>query len=414
MKCRICGGSSFADVIDLGLMPLVNNLLRARDEGCPKYPLRVVACRSCSLAQLTEAPPPPSMFDDYCYFSSQSQTMVKHAAELVERFVRPGQFVVEIASNDGYLLRQAKASGARVLGVDPARNVAPVAEAAGVPTLVAYFNGDVARRIRKEHGPADVIFANNVLAHVPDPHEIADGIRELLAPHGVAHIEVPSIQRMLDLGAFDTIYHEHQCYFSLGALRTLFEGNDLVITAAGLAEIHGGSFHLRIMHRAGAEVGPALGTPLDLHAICEQECARGLFDERGYEEFRRGVGSLKQSLIESIDSVDTVAGYGAAAKAVVMLNAFGIDAERIPWVADVSPHKQGRFIPGTRQPIVAPSALLERMPDACVLFPWNLAEEVAGRNAAYLDRGGRFIVPIPRVRWMGREAAVPAGAGGAR
>src|SRR5690554_1327838 len=196
-------------------MPLVNNLLQTQEEPRPRWPLKVVFCRHCSLAQLTETPSPEAMFREYLYFSSQSQTMVEHAGRLVERFVKPGQNVVEIASNDGYLLRQAQARGARVLGVDPARNIADFASQRGIPTRCEFFDADVAHTIAAEWGHADVLFANNVLAHVPDPNELAAGIKRLLAEHGVAHIEVPYIRNMIDAGAFDTIYHEHHCYFSL-------------------------------------------------------------------------------------------------------------------------------------------------------------------------------------------------------
>jgi SAM-dependent methyltransferase len=375
-------------VIDLGPMPAVNNLLEAPDAACPTWPLQVVFCRACTLVQITEAPPPDLLFRDYCYFSSQSETMVEHARGLVDRFVAPGTRVVEIASNDGYLLRHAQEKGAEVLGIDPARNVAAHAEAAGVPTRCDYFDEGLARQLLDEIGPADVLFANNVLAHVPDPNEIVAGIAILLARDGVAHVEVPYVVGMIDQGAFDTIYHEHHCYFSVTALRALVHRHGLRLADVEVVPIHGGSLHLKVA-REGDEAAA--------EAMCSDEAARGVGDDAFYASFESGVRHLEVRLSEEIDRFGTVAGFGCAAKAVVLLNTFRLGPERVAWVADVSPHKQGRWVPGTRQPIVHPRRLVEEAPDACILFPWNIAGEIRRRNAAYTDGGGRFIVPIPEV-----------------
>lgn len=388
MNCRSCGGSNFGNVIDLGLMPLVNNLLPSADAPSPRWPLKVVFCRACSLAQLTETPPPSSMFDEYLYFSSQSQTMVAHAGELVRRFVKAGQRVVEIASNDGYLLKQARDIGARVLGVDPARNIAAYANAAGVPTRCEYFNLASADAISRQFGLADVIFANNVLAHVPDPNEIAAGIKRLLSPDGRAHVEVPALTRMIELCAFDTIYHEHHCYFSFSALRSLFDRHGLRIVDFELADIHGGSWHLQLAHE-GDESKAA-------HQV-DIERKLGVFDDSYYTGFNERVNALKDRLLLLLKQFDSVAAFGAAAKGIVLLNYFGLDAAQIPWVADVSPYKQGRFVPGTRQEIVAPEVLLSAKPQAALILPWNIKDEIIRRNSAYLNQGGRFIVPIPEV-----------------
>lgn len=389
MNCRACGGARFGDVIDLGLMPLVNNLLDRPDQPCPRYPLKVVFCRDCSLAQLTQTPPPSEMFGEYLYFSSQSQTMVEHAADLVQQFVKPGQRVLEIASNDGYLLKQAMERGAIVLGVDPARNIVDFANSQGVLTLCEYFTADLASRIAADWGEADVIFANNVLAHVPDPNEIAAGIKAALAPGGRAHIEAPHIVRMLQLRAFDTIYHEHQCYFSLTALKPMFNRHGLKVVDAEVVEIHGGSLHLTLAHE---------GDESATLRMMDQERDAGICDDRTYATLDAQVRQLKIELDRAISQFATVAGYGAAAKGVILLNTFGLTADRIPWVADVSPHKQGKFIPGTGQAIVSPDMLLSEKPQAAIILPWNITDEVIRRNRAYLDQGGRFIVPIPEVR----------------
>jgi SAM-dependent methyltransferase len=388
VKCRGCGGRNFGDVIDLGLMPLVNNLLKSPDDPCPRWPLKVVFCRQCSLAQLTETPPPQQMFDEYLYFSSQSQTMVEHAGRTVNRFVKPGQRVLEIASNDGYLLKQARDRGATVLGVDPAQNIAAHANQRGIPTLCEYFNASLAQRIVSTWCTADVIFANNVLAHVPDPNEIAAGIKVALAAGGIAHIEIPYLARMIQSRAFDTIYHEHQCYFSLTALKPIFNAHGLRVVDVEIVEIHGGSLHLQLTHGGDESLA---------NRMIDQEQRLGVREDSYYRDFSQRVRRLREELKAALGQFETVVGYGAAAKGVVLLNFFGLDNSRVLWVADVSPHKQGRFVPGTRQRVVSPGELLRSKIDAALLLPWNIKDEVVRRNAAYLNQGGCFIVPIPEV-----------------
>ena len=397
MKCRGCGGQSLGEVIDLGLMPLVNNLPKHPDDPYPRWPLKVVFCRECSLAQLTNAPPPQEMFDEYLYFSSQSQTMLEHAGRLVNRFVNPGQRVLEIASNDGYLLKQARDSGAVVLGVDPAHNIAAFANEQGVPTLAEYFSAALADQIVSTWEHADVIFANNVLAHVPDPNEIAAGIKIALARGGIAHIEVPYLVRMIELGAFDTIYHEHQSYFSLTALKPMFNRHGLRMIAVELVDVHGGSLHVQMAHD---------GDESRADQMIEEEQRLGVHDDFFYRDFAQRVWRLRDELVNTIAPFTTVVGYGAAAKGVVLLNAFGLDVSRIPWIADVSPHKQGRHVPGTRQPIVSPDELIRQQPDAALLLPWNIKGEVVRRNSLYLNQGGCFIVPIPEVQIVTSAAVV--------
>jgi SAM-dependent methyltransferase len=388
VSCRVCGGRDLGPVVDLGRLPLVNDLAASPDAACPRWPLRVVFCRDCSLVQITDAPPPEAMFRRYCYFSSQSRTMVAHAGGLVRRFVRPGARVLEVASNDGYLLAQAQAAGATVLGVDPAENVAAAANARGVPTRCAYFDRATARAVRDDWGPADVLFANNVLAHVPDPNELAAAIGIALAADGTAHVEVPYVVPMVRDGAFDTIYHEHHCYFSVTALRVLFHRHDLRLRDVRVVDVHGGSLHLQVA-RAGAETAA--------ERLVEDERRLGIGDDRFYAPLARRVPRRRAELARALDEYEWVAAYGAAAKGVVLLNVCGLEADRIRWVADVSPHKQGRYVPGTGQPIVPPARLVEDTPPACLLLPWNLREEIVAGNRAYVERGGRFIVPMPEV-----------------
>jgi len=413
VRCRVCAGRDLDDVIDLGPMPLVNGLLPHRDHPCPRHPLRVVCCRRCRLGQLTETVRPDLMFRDYCYFSSQARTTIRHARRLVAAHVRPGDRVVEIASNDGYLLQHAAARGATVLGVDPARNVVEAARAAGVPTECAYFNRETAGGIMTSFGAADVIFANNVLAHVPDPHEMVAGIAILLAEDGVAHVEVPDFGCLLSGGAFDTIYHEHASYFSLGSLRTLFAQHDLAVVGVDLIDIHGGSWHLRVtrLHHAPRHAprhATRAGDTGAVDAACDRETTGGRFGPDVFSRFRAGVDEAKRRLLADVDGSRSIGAYGAAAKGVVRLNAFGLDCDRIPWVADASPHKQGRYIPGTGQPVVAPARLLEEQPEACLLLAWNLEDEIAAANRSYLDRGGVFLTPRPRAIAGAGAAARPS------
>ncbi len=388
MICRSCGGDRFGEVIDLGPMPLVNNLMRSADEIAPRWPLHVVFCRACTLMQLTETPPPEAMFDEYLYFSSQSQTMVEHAGRLVDRFVRTDDRVLEVASNDGYLLKHVLARSNEALGIEPARNIAEYANSIGVPTRCAYFNRETAKALREDWGAADVIFANNVMAHVPDPNEIAAGIASALSADGIAHVEVPSAIQMIASCAFDTIYHEHFSYFSLTALRAIFHRNGLKVIGVELLPIHGGSFHVQVA-RSGDE-RQAL-------AVIDEETRLGVREGGFHDDFAGRVQQLRRSLDRAIGRFDRVVAMGAAAKGIVLLNAFDLKTDRIAWVADVSPHKQGRFVPGTGQAIVGPDRLLAEKPNAALLLPWNLRSEILGRNSRFHDQGGRFIVPIPSV-----------------
>ena len=393
LKCRSCHSSDLAPVLDLGAVPLVNNLLRCRDDECERYPLRVVFCRACTLSQLTETVSPRVLFDDYRYFSAQSQTMLAHAAALVERFVEPGQRVCEIASNDGYLLRHALERGATVLGVDPARNVADHAIASGIPTRCDYFNSAVAQEIARDWGRPDVMFACNVLAHVPDPNEIAEGIARLLAPDGVAHVEVPWIGSLVRDGAFDTIYHEHYSYFSVAALRALFSRHALKMTAIDLMPIHGGSLHIQLRRERGEDA--------EIEQWLRRERESGLCDGSFASRLADRVALVREGVHDLIHRHGQIGGFGAAAKATVLLNVLGLGRDQVPWVADVSPHKQGWFIPGTLQEVVRPDRLTEAQPRACLIFPWNIADEIARRNPLYLERGGRFFVAVPALREVG-------------
>jgi SAM-dependent methyltransferase len=400
--CRSCGATQIAPIIDLGTTPLANRLLTgasaARDE--PRYPLNAVLCEACGLVQITETVPPSVLFEEYVYFSSVSDTTVAAARDLATRLARerklgPDALVMEAASNDGYLLNHYRALGVRVLGIEPARNVAQVAEAAGVPTRVAFFGRDEAARLAAEGQRADVFHANNVLAHVADLNGFVAGIAMVLKPSGLASIEAPYVRDLVEKLEFDTIYHEHLCYFSATAIERLFARHGLALIDAEHLPIHGGS-----LRYFGA---PAPATRTDrLDALLADEGARGIAHASYYAAFATRVAALCQTLRSTLARLKrdgaTIAAYGASAKGTTLLHYCGIGGETLDFVVDRSPVKQGCLTPGTHLPIVAPAALLERRPDYVLLLTWNFAEEILAQQQAYRAAGGKFIVPLPEVR----------------
>jgi SAM-dependent methyltransferase len=385
-------------------MPLANALLTESDLARPeaRYPLDLAVCTVCALVQITETVPPEVLFRDYLYFSSFSETMLAHARGLVERLrverqLGEGSFVVEVASNDGYLLQFYKAAGVPVLGIEPARNIAEVARRdRGIPTLAEFFDKALADRLTGEGQRADVIHAHNVLAHVADLAGFVEGLRTLLAPAGIAVIEVPYVKDMIDRCEFDTIYHEHLCYFSLTSATKLFSDQGLEVKHVERVPIHGGSLRIFVGHPDREKPTGAVA------ALLADESACGLDQVESYRGFAKRVEALEQDLRALLGDLKRqgkrIAAYGAAAKGATLLNAVGIGAETLDFVADRSPHKQGRFLPGAHVPVRPPEALLEAQPDYVLLLAWNLADEVFGQQDEYRRRGGRFIVPVPEVR----------------
>jgi SAM-dependent methyltransferase len=409
VACRSCGSVGLDSILNLGSLPLANSLPRPEDLRTPdaKYPLEVAFCPTCALVQITETVPPDALFRDYLYFSSFSDTLVNHAAALVERTIPERSLgakslAVEIASNDGYLLQHYRRAGIPVLGVEPARNIAQVAvRERGIETVCEFFGEELAIALAAKGKQADVIHANNVLAHVPDLNGFVRGIATLLKPDGVAYIEVPYLRELVDRCEFDTIYHEHLCYFSITALDELFLRNGLVIREVERLAIHGGSLRLHVGHPgAGRESARVCN-------LLAEEQAWGASRLGCYREFAGRVEAARDSLLSEIDSFMArgcrIAAYGAAAKATILLNYCGIGREAVEFVADRSTYKQGRFVPGVRIPIVAPETLLAERPDYCLLLAWNFAEEIVKQQADYLEAGGQFIVPLPRVRVIRSE-----------
>lgn len=405
--CRSCGGSNLMLVLTLGQMPLANALLTEQQlsQGEETFPLDLAICSDCSLVQITETVPPEKLFGEYFYMSSFSETMLRHAESLTdqvvsERNLDASSLVIEIASNDGYLLQFYQHAGIPVLGIEPARNIARVAEDRGVPTLCDFFSADLAEILAGEGRSADVIHANNVLAHVADLNGTVEGISRLLKPDGVAIIEVPYVKEMIDRCEFDTIYHEHLCYFSLTALDRLFTRHNLTITDIQLLAIHGGTLRFFANRADGSD--STVGQSEAVKQLIAQEKSWGVDQAGFYLGFSKRVNLLKHELLSLLHQIKSkgnrIAAYGASAKGSTLLNYFGLGKETLEFVVDRSTVKQGFYTPGTQLKIYPPEHLLETMPDYVLLLTWNFADEILAQQSEYRRRGGRFVIPIPELR----------------
>lgn len=402
--CRLCGAKLRHTFCDLGMSPLSNAFLEADRLSAVErfYPLHAWVCSTCLLVQLEEFEAPEKLFSDYAYFSSYSNTWLRHVEDYVAAMIARFGFgssshVMEIASNDGYLLQYFKRRGIPVLGIEPAANVARAAEDKGIPTRVEFFGAQCAARLAADGPRADLIVANNVLAHVPALNDFVEGIRLLLAPCGTATFEFPHLLRLMLENQFDTIYHEHFSYFSLIAAERLFAAHALRVFDLEELPTHGGSLRLYICH--AGEPKRARGKAMD-KALADERSA-GLDSLGAYAAFQEQVHETKRCLLEFLIEAKRagkcIAAYGAAAKGNTLFNYCGVRGDFIDYVADRSPHKQGRYLPGTHLPIVHPDRIRETRPDFLLVLPWNIKDEVMEQNAYIREWGGRFVIPIPQV-----------------
>lgn len=387
-------------VLDLGLMPLSDGLLTKRQlaEHEPKYPLELVFCPDCSLVQILETVPPEKLFcEDYPYFSSFSDALLEHSRQNVLSLIKSrnldgGSFVVELASNDGYLLKNYVEAGVPCLGIDPADGPAEVADKAGVPTLCEFFTEKLAHKLADEQRRADVIHANNVLAHVADTNGFVEGIKILLKDNGVAVIEAPYVRDLVDNCEFDTIYHEHLCYFSVTSLDKLFRRHRLFLNNIMKLSIHGGSLRLFVEPREDVQESAK--------ALLEQEKRLGVDTFAYYEKFSERVERIRKDMRGLLSQLKKqgkrIAGYGAAAKGAIMLNYVAAGTDLVDFIVDRNVHKQGKFMPGVHIPIYEPDKITRDMPDYVLILPWNFRDEIISQQSAFQQRGGKFIIPIPK------------------
>lgn len=402
-KCRLCGSTALASIVDLGATPPCERFLTREqlDEPENTYPLHLRLCTDCWLAQIPPLITPEETFTEYAYFSSYSTSWVEHARRFVagaaERLgLSDASFVVEVASNDGYLLRHVVERGIRCLGIEPSANVGQAAKDAGVPTLTAFLTPETGAAVRDEHGPADLVVANNVYAHIPDVIGFTQGLRALVADDGWVSIEVQHLLTLIEGTQYDTIYHEHFQYYTVAsAMRALASGGLALVDVESLPT-HGGSIRLwaRPVEAAG-EPGPRV---TDLLA---REKAAGLHELSGYAEFAARVARVRRDLlaflIRAAEEGRTVVGYGAPGKGNTLLNHCGVRPDLLSYTVDRNPYKHGRFTPGTRIPVLPPERIEQDRPDYVLVLPWNLRAEITEQLAHVRDWGGRLVFPIPRL-----------------
>lgn len=405
LTCRFCGATLQRSFADLGMSPVANSYVKPESlhQMEPFYPLHAYVCESCFLVQLEEFQSPSAIFGDYAYFSSYSESWLLHAKNYsqatMQRFgIDSGWQVIEIASNDGYLLRNFKAAGIPVLGIEPAENVAKVAQAAGIPSQVRFFGTQTARDLVAQGVHADLLIGNNVLAHVPALNDFVGGLKILLSRRGIITMEFPHLLRLMQENQFDTIYHEHFSYFSFITVEHVFARHGLKIFDVLELPTHGGSLRIYARH----DDNDAHPMTENVIRLKQEEERQGIRQPDTYRRFSEQVKETKRKLLEFLIEArrggKTVVGYGAPAKGNTLLNYCGIRTDFIDYTVDLSPHKQGLYLPGTRIPIHSPARINETRPDYVLILPWNLKDEIIRQMAHISAWGGRFIVPIPEVR----------------
>ncbi len=402
--CRFCGAPLHHTLVDLGMSPLCESYVPADKVNAmePFYPLHVYVCEKCYLVQLEEYVSREDIFTEYAYFSSYATSWLEHVQrythQMIERWgLDQNSYVIEVASNDGYLLQYFVEAGVPCLGIEPAANVARAAEERGVPTLVEFFGVALARRLAAEGKQADLIAGNNVLAQVPDLNDFVEGLKLALKPGGVITIEFPHLMQLMSQNQFDTIYHEHFSYFSFIAAEKIFAAHGLALFDVEELPTHGGSLRIYARHADDA-TKPLTERAIELH---EREIAAGFQDMGTYANFGEQVKETKRKLlsflIETRRAGKTIAGYGAPGKGNTLLNYCGIRTDFLDFTVDRNPYKQGKFLPGTHIPIYHPDRIAEAKPDYVFILPWNFKDEIMQQLAYIREWGGKFVVPIPEV-----------------
>ena len=405
MKCRFCKTKLKHTFVNLGVSPLANSYIKEDQlyNAEPFYPLHAYVCDNCFLVQLAEFENPQHIFGDYAYFSSYSESLLNHAKNytrlMVDRFgFDRDSLVVEVASNDGYLLQYFKEMGVPILGIEPAENVAKVAQDAGIPTIGMFFGTETAQELASEEKHADLMIGNNVLAHVPDLNDFVAGFRILLKPRGIVTMEFPHLLQLMEDNLFDTIYHEHFSYFSFTTVQKVFAENSLTLFDVQEIPTHGGSLRIYACHSSDESRMPSD----NVRGLLEREKKFGLTDLQPYLSYGPKVRQAKLSIlnffIQEKAKRRIIAGYGAPAKGNTLLNYCGIGTDLVEYTVDRSPHKQAHYLPGSRIPIYPPDRVAETKPDYLVILPWNLKEEIMNQMSHIRQWGGKFVVLIPEVK----------------
>lgn len=405
-KCRICKSKDLIDVLDLTDQPIPNGFLTKSQlkEKEEKYPLAVCFCKNCSLMQLRYLVNPKVMFDNYLYIPSASKTRISHFKGLAEETKELTKFnskslIIDIGSNDGSLLTEFKNLGARTLGIDPAENLVKVAALSGIETVNDYFDSQVAKKIVKKYGKAKAILATNVIAHINDLYEVMKGGEIILEDNGIFLMQFPYSLDLIEKNLFDTIYHEHLSYFSLKSLLVLSKNSELEIFNIEKSDLDGGSLKVYWKKKSNNRRKVNIDK---INKILKEEENYGLYDIKTYKLFADRVEKLKNDAVKKLTSLKkkgkTIVGYGAAAKANVLLNYFGIDKKLIDYIVDSTPYKQGRFTPGSHIPIYPEDKIYETNPDYVLIFAWNFAKEIMDKNRRFKNHGGKFIFIEPKVK----------------
>lgn len=403
-ECRFCKEPLLQSFIDLGMSPLSNAFIEPENLNCKEtfYPLHTYVCSRCFLVQLEEFESPEGIFGDYVYFSSYSDSWLKHCEHYVESVVNRFNLgkqsqIIELASNDGYLLQYFKQRKMKILGIEPARNVAEVAKKKGIPTLAEFFGISLAQKLVSDNIKADLLIGNNVLAHVPDINDFIEGMKLILKSNGIITMEFPHLLKLIEGNQFDTIYHEHFSYFSFNTVLKIFKAHDLKVFSVDEISTHGGSLRIYACHESDRD------KPIEtkVNKLIDREKSAGICNPEAYTTFSQKICETKFDIVDVLIKKKkkgcSIAGYGAPAKGNTLLNFCGIRTDFLDYTVDRSPHKQNMYLPGTHIPVYHPDKIKETKPDYVFILPWNLKDEIIDQLSYIRQWGGKFIIPIPKV-----------------